>query len=450
MSKKRFLLCLGVVFVYSFLVISCGKKILCDPPPLLESEDLLTASPSNPPTDVFIDATLSMQGFVGDGASSYYQQSIPMLERAVIKNGGKISFYKFGTDIQPLPERSYEDAEKKGFYSDSSINKKTLIEKVIDRADPHSLTIIVTDLFQERADINQLSEKISAKFIKNNQAVGVLGIRSQFNGKIFDVGPNNYSFVYTSAAEPKSLRPFYLLALGTHADIAHYFETLTSGEMSSFPETQKVIFSKFVSTSPATWAHSTIIDSRGINEVNGVLVAPQKGETPYKEFKVKNNVETATISAQIPYQAVKDTVAYEGLKPTVEAFTCGAAAKTSDNSSASTGNIPNPEGGAVQFSAATSDAGRIDLKIDIAPKKLDSKIICGYHLIVRPGEYHLPSWINEWNMTGEQIESWHRTPQSFDGSRTYNLSPFLGTLWEINRQINNPKIADFYTYFRAG
>lgn len=450
MLPKSLLLRIGVLLIYGCLAISCGqKKILCDLPPVLGAEDYLSTSTTNSPTEVFIDATLSMQGFIADGSLSYYQQTIPILERAVIRNGGQINFYKFGTEIQDLPERSYGDAEKKAFYSDGVINKKTLIEKVIDRANPDNLTIIVTDLFQERADINQLSEKIKSKFLTNGRAVGILGIKSQFAGKIFDVGINNYSFAYSSSGESKSLRPFYLLALGNHADIARYFDTLVSGEMSGFPDKQKIIFSKFLTAGPATLSGATISDSRGVNEVNGVMVPSQKGETPYKEFKIKNNVDAATISAQLPYKPLADTMPFEGAKGTVEAFTCGLPDKETE--AASSAAVPSPEkASAVGFSAATINNEAIDLKVEIATKKLDSKEVCGYHVIIRPDQYRMPAWINAWNMSGEQIESWKTVPAAFDGSRTYNLEPFLGTLWEINRQVNNPKIADFYTYFRVG
>jgi len=417
----------------------------------MANNDSMPPPNPNPQTDVYLDGTLSMQGYVSDGSLSYYQQSIPMLERAVIKNGGQIAFHKFGTEIVDLPERTYADAGKKAFYEDGKINKKTMIEKVIDQADPDGLTIIVTDLFQERADINQLSEKIKNKFISNNRAVGILGIRSQYNGRIFDVGTNNYSFGYNSKEEPGSLRPVYLLALGNHADIARYFDTLTTGEMSGFPEKQQVIFSKYLTSQPATWEKSKITETKGVNEVNGVLVSSQRGELPYKEFKVKENSDVGNITAEVPFRPLANTVTYDQLQSTVEPFTCSSTDKKDGDSGAGGQTVSNPGiATAVRIAGQVIDNAKIGLKLEVDRKKLDPKVISGYRVILRPSNYVMPAWIDDWNMTGEQIEAWQREPASFDGSKTYNLAPFLQTLWETNRQVNNPKVADFYSYFRNG
>ncbi|MBK8464914.1 MAG: hypothetical protein IPL32_03705 [Chloracidobacterium sp.] len=448
---KNHIFLTGMILACICFAASCGSKATCDPPLLLGPEESISPPNPNLQTDVFIDATLSMQGYAVDGSLSFYQQSIPMLERAVIKNGGQISFHKFGTEIIDLPGRSYGDAGQKAFYADGSINKKTLIEKVIDRANPEALTIIVTDLFQERADINQLSEKIKSKFISNNLAVGILGIRSQYNGRIFDVGTNNYSFGYSSTGESKTFRPFYLLALGTHSDIARYFDTLVAVEMSGFPDKQQVIFSKFLTAQPATWAKSKITETKGVNEVNGVLVSSQRGELSYKEFKVKGNLPVGTISAEIPYRPLANTVAFEHLQPSIEAFTCSSSDKKAGNADAVGQTIPNPAiAPALRITGELVNNEKIGLKLEIEAKRLDPKAICGYHVILRPASYLMPAWIDDWNMTGEQVETWHRDAGTFDGSKTYNLAPFLQTLWETNRQVNNPKVADFYCYFRNG
>lgn len=439
-----------ILFFFAFLMAgACGRgKATCEPPPPA-TQAPITAT-ANITTDIYLDATLSMQGFITDGSLSYYQQTMPMLERAVISRGGQINFFKFGTDIVELPGRSYGDSDRKAFYGDNSINKKTLIEKVLDRANPDNLTVIVSDLFQEKADINQLSEKIKTKFIAADRAVGVLAIRSQYSGKIFDVGSNNYSFVYSTGSEPNSLRPFYLLALGRHGDIANYFNSLVSGEMAAFADKHQLIFSQYLTEKTATWANATITDTQGVNEVNGVLVHSQKGELPYREFKIKSNAETAKVTAALPFKKLRDIVDFDQLKPSAETFTCGYPKSSADPANGSNSYVPNELlMDAVKMSATLAD-DLINIGMDIDRKRLDPKAICGYHIVLRPGRYAVPGWVNEWNMTGEQIEGWRASPGSFEGGKTYNLTPFLQTLWEINRRVHDPKVADFYTYFRIG
>ncbi len=447
---KNFRMRASTLFLLLGLMLnSCGGgKVVCEPPPA--AQQIPITATANIPTDVYLDATLSMQGFITDGSLSYYQQTMPMLERAVIRTGGQVSFFKFGTDIVELPGRSYGDAERKAFYGDGSINKKTLIEKVLDRANPDNLTIIVSDLFQERADINQLSEKIKNKFIATDRAVGVLAIRSHFNGKIFDVGSNNYSFAYSTGSEPATLRPFYLLALGRHGDIANYFNTLIGGEMAVFPEKHQLIFSQFLTENIVSWANAKITDTQGLNEVNGVLVRGQKGDVPYREFKIKSNAQTVKVTASLPFRKLSDVIEFDQLKPTAQTFTCGAANSDTYVPGESKSYTPNESlMGAVKISAVSGE-NSIDISLDVDQKRLDPKAICGYHIVLKPEGYTLPAWVNEWNMTGEQIEGWRSSPTSFEGGKTYNLAPFLQTLWETNRRVHDPKVADFYTYFRIG
>jgi len=144
--------------------------------------------------DIYLDATLSMQGFTNSETFSYYQQTIPLLESAVIKTwkNGTVNFNKFGNKIENLPDRKFLEANKAAFYSDKNYNRKTFIENVISTADTRHLSVIVTDLFQDNADINPLIEKIKTKFTGGDLAVGVMAIKSQFDGTIYDVGSNNY------------------------------------------------------------------------------------------------------------------------------------------------------------------------------------------------------------------------------------------------------------------
>lgn len=451
LKKNLEKLLIAACFVFFLLGSSCASKN-CVPIHATDAKDALTMPTENLETDVFLDATLSMQGFVTEGSFSIFQQTIPILERAVIKNNGRIHFYKFGTEIKELPERSYSEFDKKSFYTDAELNRITSIEKVLEQSDTNHLTIIVTDLFQEKADINQLSEQIKKKFIGNGLAIGILGIKSQFDGTVYDVGTNNYSFKYTGSGESSSFRPFYLIAFGKHADIAGYFDTLITGEMSRFPVKERIIFSRFLTAKPTAFEGAKITETKGVNEVSGVLIKVENKDNIYKEFKLKDNIDVAFFSAQMPFQPLPNIVNFsEQFVDSVEAFNC----PNSDSNTANTENkltfasdAGNQSVLGIQSSMVENQ--RINLKLEIPTKKLESETIYGFHIILRPKEYSLPKWINEWNMTGEQVEEWRKNPASFDGTKTYNLLPFLQTLWETTRQVHNPKVADFYIYLRRG
>ena len=92
------------------------------------------------------------------------------------------------------------------------------------------LVVIVTDLFQDDSDITQLIGHLKEKYIRKGHDVGLFGLRSQFDGTVYDIGiGEGSSMPYRSTpGNPETFRPFYLLVLGKYADIAHYFDRLIS------------------------------------------------------------------------------------------------------------------------------------------------------------------------------------------------------------------------------
>src|SRR6267142_1707450 len=245
---------------------ACTRKR--SPAPPRDALDTPAPASEGLKVDLFFDATLSMKGFVTAQTTTSYQLLVPMLERGVIEGwrGGEVTFYKFGDDIAPLPGRSYLDAVKEAFYEDSRLNRRTLIERVIDRASTDHLTVIITDLFQTNADINQLSEKLKQKFITNNLSIGVYAIRSQFAGAIYDIGPNAYSFPYTTKGNEG--RPFYLLTFGKYSDVAHYFGVLDASGLNAVAEKHKLIFSRYLTSQPLAFARTRLKTADKISEIS--------------------------------------------------------------------------------------------------------------------------------------------------------------------------------------
>lgn len=401
--------------------------------------------------DLFFDATLSMEGFVKTQSSSYYQQTVPLLERGVIEGwkGGQVAFHKFGDEIAPLPGRQYLDAAKATFYSDAKYNRKTYIERVIDRAELDHLTVIVTDLFQDNADVNQLSEKLKQKFIANGLAIGVLGIRSQYKGAVYDVGADNYTFAYTAEEKPETGRPFYLLAFGSHANIARYFDTLQSSGINAFPEKHVLILSHFLTAQPASFTSAKLKTADRISEISlSNLLTPGYAGDQVKAFKITKGKAEAHFSTEWPYQPLPNALEYSSnLQSDVESWkgedTGAKELVLSENQQAiralnvvATLIPENPPFNQLQIHA--------DLKVGEIPVAGTYR----YRVRLRPGRYGLPSWVSEWNMRDPEIKAWHLHPSDFNGAKTYNLENFLGTLQGAVLGTNPPQVGDIYLYIR--
>lgn len=421
----------------------------CSPVSQSNSNDLLLSPTTDITTDIYLDATLSMQGFTNDETFSYYQQTIPLLESAVIKTwkNGTVNFNRFGDKIENLPDRKFLEANKAAFYSDKNYNRKTFIENVINTADTNHLSIIVTDLFQDNADINPLIEKIKTKFIGNELAIGVMAIKSQFNGTIYDVGSNNYSFVYKTS-ENSILRPFYIVALGSHADIAVYFDTLENSGLKDFPVKEQIIFSRFLTDKPSNFSNAETVDIKNMNDVSEVLVKSENGAAEYKELKVVNKGKPSIFVANLSFKQLPKTIGIgTQLEPEIKSWVCRKP-DNSDSSAPAT-FVENPTvKDALDVSAAITKPEIIEFKLKVKPEKFDSDEVNCFQIILRPKEYVLPAWIDEWNMTDGQIDLWHKSPATFEGTKTYNLKRFLQDLWGTTQKSHNPKVADFYCYIK--
>jgi hypothetical protein len=389
-----------------------------------------------------------MRGFTETDSFSFYQQTIPLLESSIINNlKGEKVFYKFGNKSEVLKDRDYLLSQKPSFYADANFNTKTLIENVLENANPQSLTVVVTDLFQNNADVNQLSEKIKSKFITANLAVGVLGIKSQFKGMVYDVGSNNYTFPYQSSDEA-TFRPFYILAFGSHANIARYFDALEQDGVKSFPAKQRVILSPNLTDKLASYLGADVVDKKNINELSGTIVSNDQNLNNFGEFRVRDGAKPAAVEVQLPFRQLPGTVNLsEQLEPEVSSLLCATAQSTDAKYTSSF--APQPEASqALDINAKIIKPGGIDLKINIAPEKLEKSGVNAFHLILRPKQSVLPDWVGEWNMTDSDVSVWHKNPKQFDGSRTYNLQHFLQTLWATTENIHKSKVADLYLYVK--
>lgn len=440
------LLCLNSCNKNSYI----GTSSKCSVITSIEQKDILPPPTENLEVDIFLDATLSMQGFTETDSFSYYQQTIPLLESSAINSlkGEKI-FYKFGNKSEVLNNRDFLQAQKPGFYTDKNFNTKTLIENVIENANPNNLTIIVTDLFQNNADVNQLSEKIKSKYISNNSAIGIMGIKSQFNGKVYDVGSNNYSFQYKNLDETK-LRPFYLLAFGSYSNIEKYFNALEQDGIKGFPVKQRVILSSYLTQKPASYANAEVEDKKNINELSGTIVKNEQNLNNFGEFSVRKETEPAEIHLLLPFQKLPDIVNLSGeLEQEINSFVCtineSADVNTQNKSSFAPQSSVN---NAVNIEEKNITPEGIKLKIKVMPEKLESGEVNAFQIILRPQQASLPNWVDEWNMTDSDINPWIKNPEQFDGTKTYNLKHFLQTLWTTTQNVHKPKVAEFYLYIK--
>ena len=274
---------------------------------------------------IYFDATLSMRGFVVPG-STHYTRICPALESAIVSGwrDETVNFFRFGERVEPIDRNTYLQVGDESFY-ETDIGIRTYIEKIIENEDPlvkppmegsntlegtteidvnnmpeegaeadsteNRLVVIVTDLFQDNGDINRLVPELKEKCIKKGVDVGLFGLRSQFDGTVYDIGIGEGSSLrYRSTpGNLETFRPFYLLVLGKHADIAHYFDRLKTN---GFSEAEAIIFSQYL-VSPLLSFESAAIEAGNLNNINYVPEDPR-----LLQYEIVKNRLSAKISAK--------------------------------------------------------------------------------------------------------------------------------------------------------
>ena len=459
MPKKR-LLQFSICLCFSLLFVGCESKI--PPLPKFQFDDVTLGDKSETLiARIYLDATLSMQGFVNPG-TTHYTRIHPDIESAFTNNwpGGTVEFFRFGTRVEPISSRTdFLEAISPKFYEDSNINLETRIEKVIDfenqevidseseteisdrivdnREEAGRLVIIVTDLFQHNSDINLLVRRLTEKYIQNDLGIGLLGLRSHFRGKIYDMGPGRPPIFHESDPEiHETFRPFYLLVLGRHADIKCYFDYLTTSE---FPEAQAIIFSRYMVNSLLSFDGA----SAGWKNLN-VASFHRSGDRRLKQFSIVEVSNLVNISAKLKYVPLPYVM-------TTDSFTSSVAA---NKYTLTEQGEESPDAQRCLEVTPTLSQDELSIDFTLKPQCLANRnAIYLYKVTVGPkiDRYRIPGWCLDWNMEPTtELERDGSRPLNLkrDGSRTLNLVRFVRNISQVTAQTHDLKIANFYFYIK--
>lgn len=451
---------LMLVFV-CFLILwgGCNPREFCPMPEDMDFEEIAPLS-KNLEADIYIDASFSMVGFIKPG-NSYYVRGLQMLERAFIAGWpkGSRNFYKFGSNISEISRDKALKAASEIFYCDPNFRGQTRIENVIDNANRNNLSVIITDLFQTDADVNLLIEKLNSRFLTKDIAVGVLGIKSQFNGRVWDVGLEDLNFdYYSNGREVAEYRPFYLLMFGKYNDIVHYHKMMKINGLNNFPEKNFIIFSSQLVERLASFDNARLSDTDKITEVLNIL-HPVRNYRHLKQFMVKGSVQKAYFDTvvKISFLSHMPKINSKKLKPEITAWQWQEN-PINDKGTHEKGKKISRKKLVICAEALRSlivkdfklSGSQLNFRTEIHPKNFPCDGTYCFRIVFQPLSefYLLPKWISDWDMDQDLIYQWQKSPNQFKGNTTLNLKNFLNNIWQIIYQKNKPMIANFYCYIK--
>ena len=442
-------------FYLCFLIFltSCdtSKPDPPDPPPV-DPSDMVGDISENLVARIYFDASVSMQGFVVPSSTQYKNILRPL--ESVITSGwknGNTEFFRFGEQVRPIDRDSYLRTGSVDFYDDlrtyiqnifeyedqlvgENIDINNTPEDSIDEDTPSNdinisreenrLVVIVTDLFQDRRDVNLLVSQLKDKYIKNGLEVGLIGLRSEFNGKVYNLGTT--PILYRSTPDnPETFRPFYLLVLGRHADISHYFDGIIAN---GFPEAQTIIFSRYL-VSPLLSFEDATIDK--LENLNRDTIA-KKSDPRVKEYRITDKNKPSQISAKLKFMLLPHVMPFDS--DTLDDLI------TVKHSSNGTPDVTQKAKNCLKVTSPllqNDDSNELSIGFTLDSQSLPRKRIYLYEVTLRPGvdTFKEPEWCSEWDMGDER-----------NGAKTLNLLNFVRDLTQVTARMHQPIIAKFHFY----
>jgi hypothetical protein len=437
-QKSQSQVFLALLLIVALVLTACSPAplLLSCVPTEMRAAMAMTAKTPDLSLEIAIDGTPSMQGYVNGFSNSRYVETLQLLDRvaatAWVGTPAQVSYLRFGTKLEKLDRSQFRQAQLPGFYGVGEQMRVSNITAAIPPKPDKKLSLIVTDLYQQDADVTLVQSQLTQKYLQQGLAVGVLAIRSEFKGTIYDVGLQQQQFSYASSDDPKTLHPFYVLMLGTYPDIRHFYEAFLTASQSipAFKEKPGefvIFYPQFVeSTSTLDLANLPELPNhlRRVNSLkrNNLLVRAETRE-PIEFFRIAQ-AETANLAYRISYRPLAHTLTPVANALKIEAKTLKLRSKNDQEDVSTLGGLVASQ--AKLSNANPSTPQQLTLQTQLNPTRLEPGIY-SYEVTLTPAELQSPNWWQQWDAV----------PGKLDGSKTHNLSRFLESLKSSTTALTN-------------
>lgn len=438
----------GLAFFLSLtILVSCGTK-----PVELTCNRLEIASVplNNLAVNVYIDGTPSMEGYVNVASSRYartldnlfnlLEQRTPLTLTGESDNKPAINYLRLGRNAgelaQPLSGSQHLRSVNAEFYNGSSFPalEVTEIDAAITATEPEELTIIVTDLYQADQYVNQVVSDIEERLSSIPQgAVGVIGLRSEFNGTVYTEALSGASSFQYSNSTPS--HPFYVLLIGRVDEVSFYMNALKErSEESGFNDGMElVLFSpeRIHKTAPIFRKQESLSEAEPAVRVPTTKMAYGRNV----RINLNDEVQPVVLKSKNESTEIPFNIAVESIENVFHPSTLNAELirnhQSFDHSDKEFAPRPNSDlDKALQITNPSLNTEAVSFNLTIDPTSIRPPGIYFYTLdaVVNPSSNSDNSLTQTWAAWSSDSAD----PESnTDGSKTHNLDNLLEGLAEM-------------------
>jgi hypothetical protein len=406
---------------------------------------------------LWFDTAISMQGFLDSVKLTNYSIAVDILQREVSTYA---SANKAKTEMGIIGKNLIKYTQTHKLIKDVLGNPKFYLAKSKDiqsrykdllknKVKNGSMTVVFSDLSQNGGSISELVNVFDEYCIRKKYSIGIIGLRSQFNGTIYNSGINgNQSFKYTSNANDiSSYRPFYIITIGNYNDVSRFLETITfnllNGLDSQFKKIKyqsdllnTIVISPYISDSIATFENPKTkleYSNRMLTQTDEFL----GDKEPFvKQLKARRGVEDIGFTLQSSFTGLARIMNYrkENLKPYIKINEI-INGKIS-NSKINNEDLIKVDGKISNKSSSTENAILINCNLNAG--NLKEKTVYSIDINYSPTtrDYIDPVWFEKWSSGSDENE----------GNKTIKARDFLQGLARRNIENNKPQIAHFVIY----
>ena len=445
----------------------CSGSVTVPPPDAEETPGSADELPNHIGIDVFLDASLSMQGFATPEGSSTtsYARTLEFLDgsRLLLPNSD-LAFYRFGAQLpaggkvgQPsqsnselIANRDFRQAFRPAFYADPRFKMDNFLDQIVKKSPLRTLAVIVSDLFQADSDITQLSQSLQER-LKAGSVVSLLAIECQYHGTVYDIGSQKLKLNYNGD------RPVFALLYGQPAAVRDYGEALANELKKGRIACHLLRLSPGVVKQPVSFAHSQPQELTGLDDVDNLLAVQ---DDRVAQVRMQPGVASAVFPCDFPFETtgagmdfdltqIRSSVAVKrweagdwkdepGLGEAVHVET-----SASDNLPA--GASPGVE--APPSPPPFPPGLRVVWRFDHS--RLPAGIYrCDCGLTLEPQDFRLPGWFARADMDVSRISTWQRDPTQYHGE-VLNLRRFVEEVWLDVCHQHPPRLGNLHVYLEV-